>query len=246
VLSRARETGVRRCITIGTTPADAGRAIELIGTRTDVFLVAGIHPHEAARATSDDLAALSDLHHGRWGGSATDRLVGVGETGLDFHYDFAPREVQERVFRTQLDLAVATGRPVVIHARKAEERVCEILADYPQLAGRVVFHCFSREIEIARRILDMNLWLSFTGVVTFDNAQDVRESVKYCPADRIMVETDAPYLSPKPVRKVRPCEPAFVAHTARFIAELRGEPIVEFQRTTTLNAERFFDLQRII
>lgn len=240
VLQRAAAAGVRECITIATSPADAKRAIELAGDRRGVFIAAGIHPHEAARAGDEEWAALADLHMGKWNTSIAP--VAVGETGLDFHYDFAPRDVQERIFRLQLELAARVDRPVIIHARKAEERVCDILGEYPGLAGRVVFHCFSREPAIAKRILDMGLWLSFTGVITFDNAEEIRASAIYAPADRIMIETDAPYLSPKPVRKIRPCEPAFVSHTARFIAELRGTPLVEFAAATTANTRSFFGL----
>ncbi|HMQ17107.1 MAG TPA: TatD family hydrolase, partial [Phycisphaerae bacterium] len=141
-----------------------------------------------------------------------------------------------------LALAAETGRPVVIHAREAELRVCDILDEYPALAGRAVFHCFSKGPDVARRIFDAGNWLSFTGVLTFRNALEVQESARTAPADRIMIETDAPYLSPEPVRKVRPCEPAFVAHTARALAALRGEPPETLAARTTQNAERFFSL----
>ena len=243
VLQRAREFDVRRVVTVAEDIGDARAALELMRGRTQVFLIAGIHPHHAAKATVDDLSALADLHHGRWNEpDGLDRVVAVGETGLDFHYDFATPERQETLFRSQLELAQESGRPVVIHARQAEERVCDILADYPALAGRAVFHCFSGGPELARRVLDMGFLLSFTGVVTFKNASAIRDSARLAPADRILVETDAPFLSPEPVRKIRPCEPAFVAHTARFIAELRAESFEALAATTTANANRFFDL----
>jgi TatD DNase family protein len=243
VLARAQDADVRRVITVATTSAEARAALAMMDSRPQVFLVAGIHPHEAAEVTRDDFNALADLHHrrGRTGG-AVERLVAVGETGLDFHYDFATAEQQERLFRFQLDLACETNRPVVIHARRAEDRVCDILGDYPALAERVVFHCFSGGPDLARRILDMGFWLSFTGVVTFKNAGVVCAAARLAPSDRIMIETDAPFLSPEPVRKVHPCEPAFVAHTARRLAELRGESFETFAAATTANAERFFKL----
>ncbi len=243
VLDRAREAGVRRMVTVSTTVAEARASLELMESRPQVFLAAGIHPHEAAKTTPDDLAALADLHRGGWSDRvATERLVAVGETGLDFHYDFATPEQQEAVFHHHIELARETGRPLVIHARQAEQRVCDILADYPELAGRVVFHCFSGGPELARRVLDLGFLLSFTGVVTFKNADALRESARLAPADRILVETDAPFLTPEPVRKVRPCEPAFVLHTARFLAELREEPFEVLAAATTANAERFFKL----
>ncbi|MBI5864053.1 MAG: TatD family hydrolase [Planctomycetes bacterium] len=245
VLARAAAAGVRRCITIATSIADARKAIDLVRTHSQVWMAAGIHPHEAGRATAEDVAALRDLHEGRFDGSPqAGRLVAVGETGLDFHYDFAPRDRQEDVFRSQLHMACDVGRPVIIHARKSEALVCDILAEYPALRDRVVFHCFSGGPDLARRIIDSGWWVSFTGVVTFANADEIRESAKAAPADRFMVETDAPYLSPIPVRKVRPCEPAFVRHTAEFLANLRGVPLETLARQTTGNAERFFGLPR--
>lgn len=242
VLARAAAAGVTRMITVATTPGDARRAVELMRDRPGISLAAGVHPHEAGKVTEDELAALRDLHAGRWGGVDVRRLVAVGETGLDFHYDFAPRDVQERVFRAQLALACDVGRPVIIHARESERQVCDILDDYPQLRDRVVFHCYSGDAELARRIFDSGWWVSFTGVVTFSNAAAIREAARVAPTDRFMVETDAPYLSPIPVRKIRPCEPAFVAHTARFLAELRGEPYESLAARTTTNAGRFFAL----
>lgn len=244
VLSRAAQAGVERVVTVATDVADARRCLDLMATRATVHLAAGIHPHEAAKTTPEQIAALQDLHRGGWGISdeLRRRLVAVGEIGLDFHYDFATPEQQETLFRTQLALAIEVDRPVVIHARKSEERVCEILAEYPQLAGRVVFHCFSGGPELARRVLDSGSFLSFTGVVTFKNADEIRASAKMAPTDRIMVETDAPFLTPVPFRKVRPCEPAHVVHTAGFIADLRGATLAEFAEATTRNAECFFRL----
>lgn len=243
VLERARAAGVTRVITVSTRMRELAASLALLGAHADVYLAAGIHPHEAAACTSDDLSALDQLHRGH-GVAAEDarRIVAVGETGLDFHYDFAPRERQEAVFRSQLEVATRHGRPVIIHARQAETRVADILAEYPALAGRAVFHCFSEGPAIARRLLDAGYYLSFTGVVTFKNAQTVREAARYAPLDRLLLETDAPFLSPEPVRKITPNEPAFVVHTARRLAELRHEPFETVAATTTANAARFFGL----
>ncbi len=242
VIVRAAASGVERMITVATTPADARRAVDLMRERPMISLAAGVHPHEAGRISDGEFGALRDLHAGRWAEVDARRLVAVGETGLDFHYDFAPRDVQERVFRAQLALACDVGRPVIIHARESEPRVCDILDEYPQLRDRVVFHCFSGDAELARRIFDSGWWVSFTGVVTFSNAETIRAAARIAPADRFMIETDAPYLSPVPVRKIRPCEPAFVAHTARFLADLRGESFDALAARTTANAIRFFGL----
>lgn len=243
VLQRATDAGVERIVTIATDPADARDARALVSRYPSrISYAAGIHPHEAAKVGPDDLQALSDLHHGRWVDDGSPRPVAVGETGLDFHYDFAPPARQEEVFRFQLQLACDADKPVIIHARKAEERVCDILVEYPTLRGRVVFHCFSRGPEVVQRVDELGMWLSFTGVVTFDKSGEIPAAAKMFPIDRIMVETDGPFLSPVPVRKVRPNEPAFVVHTARYIAELRGMAIEEFAAATTANARRFFGL----
>lgn len=246
VLERARAAGVRRVITIGTGPADTRRARELAAAHAGVGFAAGIHPHAAGRTTAEDLAALAELQRGSRGGAGGRPVpLAVGETGLDFHYDFAPRQRQEEVFRFQLELACETGRPVIIHAREAEARVCEILSDFPALSERVVFHCFSGDVGLARRVLDGGWWVSFTGVVTFRGAGAVQAAARFVPVERFMVETDAPYLSPEPVRKVRPCEPAFVEHTARYLAGLRGVSLEELAAQTTCNAERFFRLKEV-
>ena len=243
VLQRAHEGGVERVINVATTLDDARAGRELQKTFDNVDLAVGIHPHEAGKCTRDDLDQLAALHRGEGDAEGDFRPpVAVGETGLDFHYDFAPRERQEEVFRFHVELASELRRPLVIHARKAEQRVCDILADCPQLEGRFVFHCYSAGIDTARRILDLGGRLSFTGVVTFKNAETVRQAARYTPRERIMVETDAPYLSPEPMRKVFPNEPAFVVHTARFLAELRGESFTNFAEATTANAIEFFDL----
>lgn len=242
LLARAARAGVDRALTVATDVPDARAAAELMRGRDPISLIAGIHPHEAARTAETDLAAISDLHRGVWPDLDPARLVAVGEIGLDFHYDFATPEQQERLFRSLLELAAEVRRPVVIHARRAEERVCDVLSDYPALAGRAVFHCFSGDRSIARRILDAGNFLSFTGVVTFKNAEELRAVAREAPADRILVETDAPFLTPEPIRKVRPCEPAHVAYTARFLAELRRDSFEAFAETTTRNAERFFNL----
>lgn len=242
-LERAHAAGVEQVILVAVNPADARAALGLMERRPQLCLVAGIHPHEAATCDAETLAALGSVLRGV--GLADElkrRIVGVGETGLDWHYDFAPPARQEEIFRAHLGLAAELNLPVVIHAREAEARVCEILADFPQLSGRVVFHCFSAAESIARRALDWGCYCSFTGVATFKNADTIRRSARLVPGDRIMLETDAPYLSPEPMRRVRPNEPAFLVHTARFLADLRGEDLAAFAAATTANAQRFFGL----
>jgi TatD DNase family protein len=233
VLARARAAGVMRAVVVAVNPADARAALDLLASHPNLFLVAGVHPHEAGKC---DARAIDELR------ALRSRIVGVGETGLDLHYNFAPPQRQEEAFELQLALAEELELPVVIHARESEARVCEILGQHPRLAGRVVWHCYSGDTAMTRRVLDLGGYCSFTGVVTFKNADTIRASARLVPRDRIMVETDAPYLSPEPMRKIRPNEPALLVHTARFLADLRGETLAEFAAATTANAVRFFGL----
>ncbi len=243
VLARARAAGVGRVILVAVNPGDARAALTLLAGRSNLYLIAGVHPHEAGTCSADVWAELTTLLRGaELPDHVRKRIVGVGETGLDLHYNFAPPARQEEVFEAHLALAIEVGLPVVIHARESEPRVCEILARYPQLAGRVVWHCFSAGPDLARRVLDQGGCCSFTGVVTFKNAAIIRAAARFVPKDRIMVETDAPYLSPEPLRKVRPNEPALLVHTVRCLAALRGESDEELSAATTANAVRFFGL----
>lgn len=244
VLAEAHSAGVERLVLVAFNLADARVALELIATRPNLFVVLGVHPHEAGQCNPDVLEALGAMLRGAGPASvARDRIVGVGETGLDFHYDFATAQQQEGVFRAHLALASDLSLPVVLHARESEDRVCAILREYPDLAGRAVFHCFSGDTALARRALDLGCYLSFTGVVTFRKKSEIiQESARYVPDDRIMLETDAPYMSPEPVRNVRPNEPALLVHTARFLAGLRGVDLARFAEATTANAVRFFNL----
>ncbi|MGE3181390.1 MAG: TatD family hydrolase, partial [Phycisphaerae bacterium] len=182
VLQRAAEAGVGKFVTVATNSADAAIALREFADMPRVFLAAGIHPHEAGKVIERDFESLIALHKGDVAAAWRHRVVAVGETGLDFHYDFSPREVQERVFRAQLELACDIERPVIIHAREAEDRTCDILLDYPDLRDRVVFHCFSKGPHIAERILEAGFWLSFTGVETFKNADEILDTSKLCPA----------------------------------------------------------------
>jgi TatD DNase family protein len=243
VLAAARAAGVGRIIVVAVNTADARAALNVVKAHAELSFVAGIHPHEAGRCDDEDLAALAELLRGKGAAAGLqERIVGVGEIGLDFHYDFAPRDRQERVFRAQLTLASELARPVVIHARESESRVCDILPEYPGVAERTVFHCFSADVAVARRALDLGCLLSFTGVVTFRKAETIQAVARFVPADRMMLETDAPYLSPEPMRKVRPNEPALLVHTARFLADLRGVALDALAAATTANAVRFFRL----
>lgn len=234
VIARARDAGVSRFVTIATDAADAERALALSATHDCIHVAAGIHPHEAANLTEgwDDAVRQN---------ARREDICAIGETGLDFHYDFADRDTQITVFRRQLEIAGDVGKPVVIHCREAQADALTVLAEFRDLRG-VVFHCFTGDEREAQQILERGYWLSLTGVVTFKRSDVLRRVARLIPDDRLMVETDAPYLSPEPVRNVRPNEPAHLPHTVRCIAEQRGTDVEELASLSARNTRRFFSL----
>jgi TatD DNase family protein len=232
VLERARAAGVGGLVTIASDPADAEAGQRLAESHGDVWCTAGVHPHEASRGGSDALERVRDLlEH--------ERAMAVGECGLDFHYDNAPRAVQIRVFEAQVELAAATGLPLVVHSREADEDTAAVLRSLP--AGvRGVLHCFTGGDGLLETALAAGWCVSFSGIVTFKRF-DAGERVRSVPDDRLLVETDAPYLAPVPHRGRRN-EPAHVVATVEAVAGLRGRSPDEIARLTTTNARRFYGL----
>lgn len=235
LLARARAAGVERVLCAAATVAESRAAVHIARDHDGVRCLAGLHPHEAAEADDHTFVQLRQLVE-------KPENVAVGEIGLDYHYDFSPRDVQQRVFAEQLALAVELGKPIVIHTREAFADTLAILDESAADPTRVLLHSFTGDADEVRQGLDRGLWVSFSGIVTFKNAGDIRAAARLVPADRILVETDAPYLSPEPVRKIKTNEPAHVAHTARQLAQLRGTDAQDFADLTTANAERFFGL----
>jgi TatD DNase family protein len=230
VIARAFAAGIGTMLTICTRldQFEGVRAIAEIDPR--LWCSVGAHPHEAAdHATlaTERLVALA----------AQPRVVGIGETGLDFHYDLSPRDVQERVFRAHIAASRATGVPLIVHARAADDDIAAILAEEQPPPG--VLHCFTGSRALAERALDLGFSISISGIVTFRNAEELRAIVRDLPLDRLLIETDAPYLAPVPYRGKRN-EPAFVAATAAFIANLRGMALDELAAATTDNFFRLF------
>ncbi|MFB3892331.1 MAG: TatD family hydrolase [Phycisphaerae bacterium] len=238
VLDRARQAGVAACVCAAGELDEAAKA-QALAARTDampIYFTAGVHPHDAKNAPADLLARLE-------GFLADRRCVAVGEIGLDYHYDFSPREVQRRVFAEQLDLARRLGKAAVIHTREAFADTMAVLRDSAIDGGLVVFHSCTEPPANARAALDFGATIGFSGILTFKKAKNVQESARLVPDDRLLVETDAPYLSPEPVRSMKNNEPANVAHVARFLAALRGTSDEALAELTTANACRFFGLK---
>ncbi len=232
VIKRARETGLEAIITIGSDFESNRDGVALAEKYDFIFAAVGMHPHDAKDLTESAFNQLKIWADNR-------KVVAFGEIGLDYHYDYSPREIQRAVFRQQLDFAKEAGLPVVIHSREAKEDTLGILKDSGIEHG--VMHCFSGDRDMAERALAMGLYISFAGPVTFKNASQLREIAKIIPDECLLVETDAPYLAPVPVRGKRN-EPAFVVHTARFLAELRGVSLEDLDRITTINAKRLFHI----
>lgn len=233
VLERARAAGVRGAVTIGT-DRETNRAVVALAERVaDAWATVGIHPHDAADATEADFEEMERLARSQA------KVVGLGEMGLDFFRDLSPRHAQEKVFRRQLGLARALGKPVVVHCRDAHEETITILAEERAAETGGVMHCFSGDVGIARRCLDLGLYISLAGPVTYKNARALPEVARFVPQDRLVVETDCPYLPPTPHRGKRN-EPAFVALTAAHIAGLRGADPETLADALTANAARLF------
>jgi TatD DNase family protein len=230
VVDRARAAGVTRILTVGTDVAGSRRALELADAHAEVYAVLGIHPHEAASARDGMVREVCRLHD-------HPKAVAIGEIGLDYYRDYAPHDAQRRLFDAQLALAADIEAPVVIHTRAADEDTLAALAGFD---GTVVLHCFSSP-HLLPAALERGWYVSFAGNATFPKAVDLRLAAREVPADRILAETDAPYLAPQPVRGRRN-EPAFVVHTLAALAQARDEDPGELGRQIERNATACFGL----
>jgi len=237
VVERAHAAGVERMITIGTRIEKAARLVEIAERYDSVFFTVGTHPHEAAGEAASDFAAMRRF-------AEHPKCVGIGEAGLDYHYNYAPPDVAQRAFRGQIALARELGLPLVVHTREAEDDTAAILKDeMGQGRFSALLHCFTSSRALAETGLRLGLSISFSGVVTFKNSAELRAIARDTPLDRLLVETDAPYLAPVPHRGKRN-EPAFLAATARTVAEAKGiapEALAAATRANTLRVFRKLD-----
>ncbi len=230
IIARARRAGVATLLTIGTRVIEFPAVRAIAESDPNIWCSVGIHPHEAASEPDLDAARLTEL-------TLHPRVVGIGETGLDFYYDHSPRKRQAEIFRTHCAAARATGLPIIIHTREADPETIAVLAEERPPAG--VIHCFSTGRELAEKALEIGFYISLSGIVTFKSAEDLRAVVRDLPLDRLLVETDARYLAPVPLRGKRN-EPAFILHTAAEVARLKGVTPEDLARITTENFFRLF------
>ena len=233
VLDRARQAGVGGFLSISTRQREWGQVIATAEREADVWASVGIHPHEAdSHGDMGEAVLLEAAKH--------PRVIAIGETGLDYYYDYSDRATQQALFSRHIAVSRATGLPIIIHTRDAENDTAAILKEeMEQGAFPALIHCFTASADFARIVLDLGLTISLSGIVTFKNAKDLQAIAATVPDDRLLVETDAPFLAPVPNRG-KVCEPAFVADTARFVAELRGVSALALAETTTANFRRLF------
>jgi TatD DNase family protein len=233
VLQRAREAGVSAMLNISTRAAEWQQVFQLAEQEPDVWASVGIHPHDAdSHAEVESETLIAQAEH--------PRVVGIGETGLDFYYDKSDRDRQRASFRNHIAAARTTGLPLIVHTREAEADTAAILTE-EMGKGRFtgVIHCFTASADFATTALDLGFYISISGIVTFKNARDLQETARQLPLDRLLIETDSPFLAPVPHRG-RPCEPAYVADTARFLAQLRGQSVEELAAATSANFGALF------
>ena len=230
LVSRAREAGVRRIVSVGTGIDSCRETLEIAARHEGVFAALGIHPHEAGEPDAGRLDELREL-------LADERAVAVGETGLDFYRDYAPHDRQRELFERQVELAAELGKTVVVHTRAASDETAAALAPF---GGTVVLHCFSAP-ELLGVALDRGYYVSFAGNVTYPKAEELRDAARAVPSERLLAETDSPYLAPQP-RRGRPNEPANVVHTVAALAEARGEDTAELAAQIEANASAAFGL----
>jgi len=233
VLERARAAGVGAFLNISTREREWAEVVGVAEREADVWASVGIHPHEAdAHADLGAAALLAAAAH--------PRVIGIGETGLDYYYDYSDRAVQQALFRVHIGVARETGLPLIVHTREAEDDTARIIAEEMNRgAFPALIHCFTASAAFASKMLELGLTISLSGIVTFKNAKDLQAIAQEIPEERLLVETDAPFLAPVPHRG-RPCEPAFVVDTARFVAGLRGTSAEALAESTGANFARLF------
>lgn len=238
VVARARAAGVETIVTVATSMKGFPKVLEIAQNYDDVYCSVGVHPHDAEKdgekVTTDELVALYRQNP---------KIVGIGETGLDYFYDYAPRGHQQEAFRTHIRACIATGAPLIIHTRDAEDDTIRLLQEERQghedkLRG--VLHCYSSARRMAEYALDIGFYVSLSGMLTFKKSENIREVVKDIPLERLLVETDSPYLAPVPHRG-QTCEPAYVVHTAGVLAEVKGVPLDVIAKHTTDNFYALFN-----
>jgi TatD DNase family protein len=232
VIQRARDSGIGRILTVSSDVASSRRSVQISVNFPGVYAAVGIHPHEAASLNDEVFPEIENL-------AAAQKVLAIGETGLDYHYMHSAREAQINSFRRHIELAKRVRLPLVVHVRDAHEDVLDVLREENSRGVSAVIHCFTGDYQTAKRYIDEGFYISFSGILTFKQAEDVREAARKIPSEMMLVETDSPYLAPIPFRGKRN-EPAYIKYVAQKIAELRGVSFEEIEEQTTANARNLF------
>lgn len=233
-LASARAQGVVKFVTIGTRPESLEKLRDFADQYEDVYFTVGIHPHEAKDLNAEVETRMDSLRK-------HPKCVAIGEIGLDYHYDHSPREIQRQAFTRQMELALAWKKPIVIHAREAEADLLEGLKNYSSRGGKGIIHCFSGTRHFAEECLKIGFYISFSGIVTFKNASDLREIARDVPLERVLLETDAPFLAPVPYRG-KPNQSAYLIETAKIVALAKGISLETLSKATVVNSKQIFSI----
>lgn len=236
-LARAQNAGVGHMLTIGVSLDNAARVQEIAALDSRIHATVGVHPHEAEKTLKE--ISIEDLKATLLGVASNPKVVGYGETGLDYYYNHSPKYEQRQAFQAHIEAALEQDMPLIVHTRNAEDETIELLRDVGQGKVRGVIHCFSGSQSLADRSLELGFYISISGIITFKKADELRDIVKSVPLDRLLVETDAPYLAPIPHRG-QPNEPSYVVHTAQAVADIKGIPFEEVRNQTTANFYALF------
>jgi TatD DNase family protein len=235
VLSRSRDAGVKKFITVGTDIQHSRKSAVLSEKFDDIYASVGIHPHYAKDATQEKIDEIKKL-------ARNEKVVALGETGLDLHYNYSDESRQAEIFVEQLKIASELQLAVIVHSREAVRKTLNIIEDFEGDIPEIVFHCYTDTADSAREIIEKGFYISFTGVITFKSADSARQAVKAVPMDKMMLETDCPFMSPAPMRKQKINEPALMVHTLNKIAELKDIPAEEAAESLTANSRKFFGI----
>jgi TatD DNase family protein len=235
VLQRSIAAGVTGWVTIGTDAEQNKKVISIIGKYENLYGSIGIHPHYASQISLSDINQVKEF-------AKSKKIVAIGETGLDFHYNFSKQDAQKDLFKKLLEIAAEKELPIIIHSREAFEETIDIIDKHADKKTKIVFHCWGGTVEQTQIVLDKGFYISFTGVITFKNAQQARDAAKIVPLEKMMIETDCPYMSPEPMRKQKINEPALLVYTAGKIAELKEMTLGKFADEVTKTTKKFFNL----
>ena len=232
IIQRSKDIGIKKILTISTSIKSFSRVKEIVKKDEIIYGTIGIHPHEADKDIVDANFFIKNLRENK-------KIIGIGETGLDFYYENSDREKQIESFKIHIDAALESNVPLIIHSRNAEEKIFDILNDYKNKKLKILMHCFTGSQKFAKKLLNLNVYFSASGIITFKNSEELQKTFKFLPLERILIETDSPFLAPVPNRGKKN-EPSFIDFTAKKLAEIKGIKKAKLEKVTTENFDNLF------